>query len=76
MITQAALNRTESRGGHFRADFPARDDTNWQKHTFVSRTERGLTHFLKVLGGMAGGFAAERQFKRGAITDVERIRVV
>jgi succinate dehydrogenase / fumarate reductase flavoprotein subunit len=43
MITQAALNRTESRGGHFRADFPARDDANWLKHTFVSRSERGPT---------------------------------
>lgn len=27
-----------------------------------------VSHFLKVLGGMAGGFAAERQFKRGAVT--------
>ena len=34
------------------------------------------SHFLKVLGGMAGGFAAERQFKRGAIADVERAQVV
>jgi len=35
-----------------------------------------VSHFLKVLGGMAGGFAAERQFRRGATTDVERAPVV
>ncbi len=28
-----ALNRTESRGSHFRNDYPKRDDANWLKHT-------------------------------------------
>ena len=28
----AALERTESRGAHSRADFPERDDKNWHKH--------------------------------------------
>ena len=32
LITRAALRREESRGGHFRADFPQRDDIHWQKH--------------------------------------------
>jgi hypothetical protein len=35
-----------------------------------------VSHFLKVLGGMAGGFAAGRQFKRGAITEAERAQAV
>jgi succinate dehydrogenase / fumarate reductase flavoprotein subunit len=30
---QSAQNRTESRGGHAREDFPERDDENWMKHT-------------------------------------------
>jgi succinate dehydrogenase / fumarate reductase flavoprotein subunit len=29
----SAKNRTESRGGHAREDFPDRDDKNWMKHT-------------------------------------------
>ena len=32
LIARAALRRTESRGGHFRADFPARDDVHWTAH--------------------------------------------
>jgi succinate dehydrogenase / fumarate reductase flavoprotein subunit len=33
----SALIRTESRGAHWREDFPKRDDVNWLKHTFVTR---------------------------------------
>jgi L-aspartate oxidase len=32
LIARAALRREESRGGHFRADFPLRDDIHWQVH--------------------------------------------
>jgi L-aspartate oxidase len=32
LIARAALRRQESRGGHFHADFPARDDLHWKKH--------------------------------------------
>ncbi|MFI3135545.1 MAG: FAD-binding protein, partial [Methylococcaceae bacterium] len=31
----AAGNRTESRGGHAREDYPNRDDQNWMKHTLT-----------------------------------------
>ncbi len=32
LIVRAALRREESRGGHFRADFPSRDDLHWKRH--------------------------------------------
>jgi len=37
-IVAAALAREESRGAHYRSDFPRRDDANWLKHTLAYRT--------------------------------------
>ena len=34
-VVMGALAREESRGSHFREDFPLRDDENWLKHTIV-----------------------------------------
>ena len=31
LVTKSALMREESRGAHYRQDFPNRDDVNWQK---------------------------------------------
>jgi len=40
LIARAALRRLESRGGHFRADFPERDDLHWRQHACdVSREQ-------------------------------------
>jgi len=32
LITRAALDRQESRGAHYRSDFPMPDDLNWKRH--------------------------------------------
>jgi L-aspartate oxidase len=32
LIARAALRRQESRGAHYREDFPKRDDVNWKVH--------------------------------------------
>jgi len=32
LITQSALGRKESRGAHYRSDWPKRDDEKWKKH--------------------------------------------
>src|SRR3712207_4437774 len=35
VVVVGALNRQESRGGHFREDFPKRDDANFMQHTMA-----------------------------------------
>jgi L-aspartate oxidase len=39
LIARAALRREESRGSHWRRDFPGRDDLHWKRH--LSETREG-----------------------------------
>jgi len=41
LIVDGGLARQESRGAHFRTDFPTRDDVNWLQHTLAFRTDDG-----------------------------------
>jgi succinate dehydrogenase / fumarate reductase flavoprotein subunit len=40
-IVVSALGREESRGAHYRADFPTRNDSAWIRHTVSHRREDG-----------------------------------
>jgi L-aspartate oxidase len=51
IIARSALWREESRGGHYRLDFPRRDDARWRVHTVIQK-EKGLS------GAEAVDFAA------------------
>jgi L-aspartate oxidase len=42
LIVQSALARTESRGTHYRADFPTTDDDVWRVHLVAVRDAPGL----------------------------------
>ena len=35
LVTRSALKREESRGAHYRTDFPERDDENFRKHSIL-----------------------------------------
>ncbi|MEH7504956.1 L-aspartate oxidase [Neobacillus drentensis] len=42
LITESALTRTESRGGHFRSDYPKEDDNNWLRKSIIHNDKQGM----------------------------------
>lgn len=55
-IVEGAIDRKESRGAHFRNDFPNRDDENYLKHTLAFMDKNGeimIEHMDVVMGAYA-----------------------
>ncbi len=42
VLVASASAREESRGAHYREDFPARDDATWLKHTLAYKGPNGV----------------------------------
>jgi len=59
VILLGALRREETRGSHFRTDFPKRDDAAWLKHTIVTRSDKGPVITYQDL--QAGRYAPEER---------------
>jgi fumarate reductase (CoM/CoB) subunit A len=49
MIVRSALLRKESRGAHYRRDFPQANDMNWKGNIFLKRSEDGMTVVFRAL---------------------------
>lgn len=53
LMVQAALLREESRGCHFRIDFPAQRE-GWRKHVVFRRGPAGLSAYTRGVGSLQG----------------------
>ncbi len=47
VVVASAILRKESRGAHYRTDFPQRDDANWLKHTLAWRRDGKIVFDFK-----------------------------
>ena len=54
LMTEAALERTETRGVHHRSDFPERDDLHWRKHILMASDRQPWFEPAAGRGGESG----------------------
>ena len=51
MVVRSAILRQESRGAHFRKDFPETDDQKWKGNIFLQKSEDGMNLEFRPLDG-------------------------
>lgn len=69
VIAQGARNRDESRGAHYKPDFPKRNDADWMRSTLAVHEEKGAVKFIR-------GFDYELGGKNVPITDAVDVSLV
>jgi succinate dehydrogenase / fumarate reductase flavoprotein subunit len=67
VVVVGALNRRESRGGHFREDYPKRDDAGFMEHTMAYRRPHGAAVDSPVAAAPAGEEVPEPAAGRRAV---------
>ena len=68
LIARAALWREESRGAHFRTDFPARDDQHWHAHSIV-RAGAEISSIKEIASALGSEVRGRGPEKKTAFTD-------
>ena len=51
MVVRSALLRKETRGHHFRLDYPERDDRDWLKHILIRKEEERVSLWTESAAG-------------------------
>jgi succinate dehydrogenase/fumarate reductase flavoprotein subunit len=60
MVCKAALARTESRGSHFRVDFPSEDNARWLRNIVIQKNASGIDcHAIPAKAARTDGMALE-----------------
>ncbi|WP_437876192.1 succinate dehydrogenase flavoprotein subunit [Sorangium sp. So ce513] len=55
VIAEGARRRDESRGAHYKPEFPTRNDAEWQRTTLARHEEKGAVRFIREFDYVCAG---------------------